>query len=100
MLLKNVDQLNIGRSRLIFTTYYKFGKIFPCILLKEAKKKLHTLLNGLTSIPKTFLTSVKETKPESSRYLDLPDTLHILSHSNQHLGAGEAAATTQPKNHW
>ena len=81
MLLKNVDQLNIGHSRLIFTTYYKFGKIFPCNLLNVAKKKLHTLSNGPTSIPKTFLSSVKETEPESNRYLDLPDTLHILSHS-------------------
>ena len=26
---------------------------------------------------------MKETKPESNRYLDLPDTLHILSHSIQ-----------------
>ena len=83
MLPKNVDQLSIGHSRLIFTTYYKFGKIFPCNLLNVAKKKLHTLSNGPTSIPKTFLSSVKETEPESNRYLDLPDTLHILSHSIQ-----------------
>ena len=39
MLLKNVDQLNIGHSRLIFTTYYKFGKIFPCILLLKGSQK-------------------------------------------------------------
>ena len=59
MLLKNVDQLNIGHSRLILTTYYKFGKIFPCILLREAKKKLHTLENGPTSIPKKICFALK-----------------------------------------
>ena len=40
MLLKNIDQLNIGHSRLIFTTYYKFRMIFPCNLLLRSQKKV------------------------------------------------------------
>ena len=43
---------------------------------------------------------MKETKPESNRYLDLPDTLHILSHSIIQPGNREASLLKQISSKW